>query len=1378
MLNRIKAFCILIAFGIGLVSQAYAVSTENILDIDYNCGDKTFFNSNYIYDRGVTYDDSGKAKLGTTYGDNIKVVDNENTIKLNRCEQRYNSARTDNSIRMEKTLSTECFINVHGITYEVYPYYLVRGSVTAECVKQDVTLCLLRSKAGWNKNGLILRLLANGDLVLSDDKVVANVGIGQKFDYAVNVNIAAKTADVYVNGVYKDTSVLTDDTVNIDLIRFGINTTTIGDIVSFEDMEIVGMQKPYTGSEDNYSSAFHSDEAIEEYLFDKIAYHEYSGAVYQNGEKTYPDTMPTFDESKYKYVFKDGAGLTVLSNTDPKLSLENETSEYKQTGSVGYKKYSDVKTLNWYMAYERPSASQMKADFKKNNSGHPRILADKDDFDYIRENRETDAYLKKVCDYVIAQADAVLKQSAIEYNIADGQRILSISRKMLSRMEYLGFAYQITQDTKYAECGWKNLSKVISYPDWNPSHMIDVGEMNAAAAIGFDWMYDAFNDEQRQQIYNGAKNLGMDVTRRSYYGRVPYWVQYAQAIDGFVKWKSNFNTVINGGALASAMAFAEYDEDFCFDLAEKAVRSLEFTLIGFAPDGAWAEGLHYMDYTMSYLSNGVGSLMTTLGTDYGLMKSAGLDKSGMWFRSMMSPQGANNFHDFDMSDVYLSCRFSPWLAKVYDDDDLYAMRRAETEKSGKFTVYDGIWYQKDGATSEANLPKVVTAGGVESFSVRSSYTDDDAMYFSAHGGLVYCYHSHADAGSFIYDVDGERWAADLGAENYNTQRDGNINYYGSYRRRAEAHNVVVINPNTSDKDGGQSDDGFAELVEKKETSRTASAKYDMTSAYADYANDYSRSFYTYMTSKSVVVEDVIDLKDAAEVYWFMTTPAAVEWTDAAEDTTTDEYDIVWQSATKFSLTQNDKTVYGTVEVDGGDLSCATTDCSPLLNAPVLTGQNANKGYQRVALKVTADGSKDVTIRVTLSPDINFSHGTEKVYEANFNDGKTVGNFGNATEVSTVGGTAGKTSSDKAMRIYTDNKSGSKSVLPYVQIRNAEHMNSGVDTSRPYTAETLIRTEGDFDELKLQMGYDDGKRDLVSLYPDGTVKRDASSPTITTYNPGEWVRIGITVYPAINKYELSVNGIASAKEDGTLYRYTFDNAEDFARLRYEQSVPVGKSAAFSLDDICVYNGTKPVRTQITLTSNDYDIDNENRIIRMPEDDVDMVDFYGSISGRYEYTILEDRSLGKALGEGENVNSGNILVAYSEADGIYKYYYITAGAEAPFEIDKVTVADGTVADWSVSGEKTLKAKINCFEPIKKATMLIAEYDGETLVSVSSCELDFASVFGGEGNPIVGFPLPLESGTFKFDYKDTADSIRVYIFDGLSNIVPLSEVKTIEK
>lgn len=1008
------ALCILLTTII-CKDPVFRVFAYDELNINYyNSGDCTVFNSDYISDTNNHYRNCNYTNNGAKYGCNELVFNRCGE------ENRYNPNRTDSSIYMLDNSEYDVHLDVVKIpVYSYYLVRANAKSDTVGADVRLCYIRYVGDK-NYSADLLKITpagVITAGDGVAVGSVTAGEwFSYAVAIDMA-NHNADIYINGTYKHTVSFSTSIEQLSLVRFWLYH---DANYDGDLY-LDELEVTGMHKKYTGDDSNLSSIFHSDEPIKAYLADKTAFHGYSGAMFAGGEKTYPgieyddekseiygdckvlnktfginlveytsyfkgsgitvykdsgvaefcDTKTTLvlrkSGSKYlvpvkefareilnRNVFDDGKGMIIVSANEINLDLASEIPEYQKPHNVVYQ-YTDILALNRFLAFERPTAAQIKADFEAKGAAHPRIMADKAQFDLLRdEYYRTGSPAKSMCDTIVTNADRILKLSPQEYNIPDKQRILTISRELLRRMEYLGAAYQITGEQKYADCAWENLYKTINFPDWNPSHMIDVGELNAAFAIGYDWMYDGYTEEQRQQIYEGVKRQGLNVTRLCYYGRVPKWSQWANYTSAFTSWKSNFNAVINGGALAAAMAFAEHDPDYCFDIAEKAVRSLEYTMIGFQPDGSWIEGIAYWNYTLSYLSKGVGSMITTLGTDYGLMGYPGVEKTALWIRSMISPLGGNNFHD--SSKMTKVTEWLLWLGKIYNNTAYSTMRRSATTGGGG-GVYDAIWYKSGIPTTESALPRYIASNGIESVSDRSAYDDNKAMYFSAHGGSVFCYHSHCDTGNFVYEANGVRWADDLGSESYDVQRDGGLGFYGSYRRRAEAHNVVVINPNTSDKDGGQSNDAFAPLIKAKETDYGSFSEYDMSDCYRDYVSLYHRQFHTDYDTKSLIVSDYINLKDSSDVCWFMITPAEVSWIDN----------------THFVLTKNTQKLYGTVETIGNvtDLSGTTTACEPLLGAPVLEGQNTNEGYSRVVVRGNGDGN--VLIRVTLSPDSTFAY---------------------------------------------------------------------------------------------------------------------------------------------------------------------------------------------------------------------------------------------------------------------------------------------------------------------------------------------------------------------------------------------------------------------
>ncbi len=73
---------------------------------------------------------------------------------------------------------------------------------------------------------------------------------------------------------------------------------------------------------------------------------------------------------------------------------------------------------------------------------------------------------------------------------------------------------------------------------------------------------------------------------------------------------------------------------------------------------------------------------------------------------------------------------------------------------------------------------------------RTSWTDPDAMYLAAKGGRADLNHGHMDAGSFVFEADGVRWAIDLGGVNYNAYEQRGIRLFD--RPTPKTHGGITV----------------------------------------------------------------------------------------------------------------------------------------------------------------------------------------------------------------------------------------------------------------------------------------------------------------------------------------------------------------------------------------------------------------------------------------------------------------------------------------------------------------------------------------------------------------------------------------------------------
>jgi hypothetical protein len=155
--------------------------------------------------------------------------------------------------------------------------------------------------------------------------------------------------------------------------------------------------------------------------------------------------------------------------------------------------------------------------------------------------------------------------------------------------------------------------------------------------------------------------------------------------------------------------------------------------------------------------------------------------------------------------------------------------------------------------------------------MRSSWQDDQGIFVALKAGDNRAAHAHLDLGTFVLDAQGQRWALDLGPDDYNLPGYFGPSRWDYYRVRAEGHNTLVITPeSTPDQDPGAS----ARISRFHSSPGQAWAIADLTPAYARQAQKVWRGL-ALINRRQVLLQDEIAARQPSEVWWFLHTKAAV-----------------------------------------------------------------------------------------------------------------------------------------------------------------------------------------------------------------------------------------------------------------------------------------------------------------------------------------------------------------------------------------------------------------------------------------------------------------------------------------------------------------------
>lgn len=598
-----------------------------------------------------------------------------------------------------------------------------------------------------------------------------------------------------------------------------------------------------------------------------------------------------------------------------------------------------------------PNKVQLRSMFKGKEGVHPRIMADAENFDRIRSFQGSDETVSRWCTDVLTKADIIAQNitddASSPYGIAyvksSTDQILTISRRVKDFAAELGMAYRLTGDKKYSDAVWKILSMAgkptdeypqSQFPDWNSTHFLDTAEMASGFAIGYDWCFDAFSEEQRQYIENSI---------------LEYGINYANSENKTYVWyktdRSNWNAVCSGGMLTAALAVCDVYPEESFLLTEDCLNNFKYILSEFYPDGSWHEGIMYGLYTMQYYTKAIAALKTVFGTDFGLLDIKGAEKLTDYFVYMDGPMGANNYSDSDT--VHITDASILYLSDIFRQPDYTGWLKNNMRKTNtSATALHLLWYNPEYASCDF-VPQSGKYFARDEVAALGGYdADDDWLSFIA--GTNMSGHSHLDSGAFVYDSKGVRWAMDLGQENYSSAYfgEGRYNYY---RTRAEGHNTLVINP---DAGGGQIKDSYAKITEY--SAQEGRAVTDLSKCYSDNAYSVRREFD--ITDGELLIKDSISLKQDCLVYWFMHTKTSAE---VLED---QSVILTASNGIKKRLTVTCSVPFEIRITDAAPLT-AIDDIS-IEGCTIPSNQSTNRGVRKIMIKLIGSGDVNISVSIT------------------------------------------------------------------------------------------------------------------------------------------------------------------------------------------------------------------------------------------------------------------------------------------------------------------------------------------------------------------------------------------------------------------------------
>lgn len=574
-------------------------------------------------------------------------------------------------------------------------------------------------------------------------------------------------------------------------------------------------------------------------------------------------------------------------------------------------------------------------------TAHPRLLLTEGGEESVKLSIAENPSLANIHTRILDTCNMILSEAPVTY-VKEGKRLLAVSRIALKRIFYLSYAYRMTGKPNYAQRAEEEMLAVSRFSDWNPSHFLDVGEMTMALAIGYDWLHEQLCPETRQIVRNAIVEKGFDAAKNA----KDAW---------FYEAENNWNSVCNGGLLFGALALLDEVPEKSKFIIEKCMETNPKAMNSYGPDGGYPEGFGYWGYGTSFQVLLIAALESAFGTDNGLSQAPGFMQSAKFMQFMTAPGGVS----FSFSDTPLDVESNMmmfWFAKKTRQPSLLWLERRYLDNPNTVFAEDrllpcllifssGIQLNTVSAPSENFW---FNRGDTPVYIYRSGWESVNDTYLGIKGGSPLTSHAHMDAGSFVFERDGVRWAMDLGMQKYITLENAGVDLWNKsqnsqrwdvFRLSNIAHNTLTINGER------HLADSFAPISATFCEPDRKGAKVDLSTVFAQSVKEAVRTVFLDQDNHLTISDNLFTNGQPANISWIMVTPADAKITGNKS----------------IKLSKNGKEMLLEVTSD------FETEMKILSNVPENTFDAENPGTIRVGFNTRIPANCETTLNVKLTP---------------------------------------------------------------------------------------------------------------------------------------------------------------------------------------------------------------------------------------------------------------------------------------------------------------------------------------------------------------------------------------------------------------------------
>ncbi|EAY04736.1 hypothetical protein TVAG_059340 [Trichomonas vaginalis G3] len=370
------------------------------------------------------------------------------------------------------------------------------------------------------------------------------------------------------------------------------------------------------------------------------------------------------------------------------------------------------------------------------------------------------------------------------------------------------------------------------------------------------------------------------------------------------------------------------------------------------PDGNNPEGYTYWSYGTTYNSLMIDNIIKNFGKDFGLMDMSGFKTTPNFIHYMVGTiEQSFNYGDaeidmelfpilywfaYKLKDVNMIFETQSWLRRI----------RISPHRLNPIILIFGS-RMKLSESSEPTSKFYYGRGTCPVFLAKTNWTKGNGFYLAMKGGSSNLSHSHQDAGSFIFEANGVRWASDLGIQDYDQlNRDGvKISNFGQQSERWTVFRFMSIGHNTLTVDNDLHNvAGYVGFTQTFEDDNKLGGQMNMVDLFFGKLSKSLRTVLLLNNEYLEVTDDIVCGDTAVLVTWTMITPTS---------------DATVISTNQVRIGNGQKSLLLTVE-SPSDATLSVTN-----NDPIHDYDAENPNTKRILIKVNYAANEEKQIKVTL-----------------------------------------------------------------------------------------------------------------------------------------------------------------------------------------------------------------------------------------------------------------------------------------------------------------------------------------------------------------------------------------------------------------------------